>query len=241
MNIIITDDYAAMSRRAADFVVAAITAKPDSALVFPTGGTPLGLYEELIRRYQQGAFDPSHLRIFLLDEYVGIGPEDERALLGWLQRTLFEPLHIQPAQITPLPGNAPDLEAACRKFDQAVRDAGGLDLAILGMGPNGHLGYNEPPANATAPTRVLKLTQSSLDTCAAAWGGRDRLLPHAITAGMDLLLDARQKLLMVNGAHKRAILHAALYGPVHPDVPASYLQQAENVTVIVDKAAIEEG
>ena len=89
MNIIITDDYAAMSRRAADFVVAAITAKPDSALVFPTGGTPLGLYEELIRRYQQGAFDPSHLRIFLLDEYVGIGPEYERALLGWLQRTLF--------------------------------------------------------------------------------------------------------------------------------------------------------
>ncbi|MCB0079535.1 MAG: 6-phosphogluconolactonase, partial [Caldilineaceae bacterium] len=132
MNIIITEDYAAMSRKAADFVVAAITAKLDSALVFPTGGTPLGLYEELIRRYQQGAFDPSHLRIFLLDEYVGIGAEDERALLGWLQHTLFEPLQIQPAQITPLPGNAPDLEAACRKFDQTVQDAGGLDLAILG-------------------------------------------------------------------------------------------------------------
>ncbi|MEZ4659258.1 MAG: glucosamine-6-phosphate deaminase [Caldilineaceae bacterium] len=241
MDIIITDNYAAMSRAAADFVAAAIAAKPESALVFPTGGTPLGLYEELIQRYEQGAFDPSRLRIFLLDEYVGIGPEDARSLLGWLQRTLFTPLHIQPAQITPLPGNAANLETACRQFEQAVMDAGGLDLAILGIGPNGHLGYNEPPADAAAPTRVLELTQSSLDTCAAAWGGRDRLLPHAITAGMDLLLAARQKLLIVNGAHKRAILHAALYGPVQPEVPASYLQMADNVTVIVDRAAMPDG
>ncbi|MEZ4709036.1 MAG: glucosamine-6-phosphate deaminase [Caldilineaceae bacterium] len=240
MNTIITDDYAAMSQAAADYVAAAVAAKPECALVFPTGGTPLGLYQELIKRYAQGAFDPSRLRIFLLDEYVGVGPEDERSLLGWLQRTLFNPLHIQPAQVTPLPGNAANLDVACREFEQALLDAGGLDLAILGIGPNGHLGYNEPPADATSPTRVLALTQSSLDTCAAAWGGRARLLPLAITAGMDLLLAARQKLLIVNGAHKREILNAALYGPVQPDAPASYLQQAANVTVIADRAAMPE-
>lgn len=238
MKLTVTEDYAAMSQAAADYVVEAIGVKPNSTVVFPTGGTPLGLYAELIRRYTQGDFDPSHLRIFLLDEYVGVGPEDERSLFGWLQRTLFTSLQIAPAQITPLPGDAADPDAACRAFHQAVLDAGGLDLAILGIGPNGHLGYNEPPANATSTTRVLELTQSSLDVCAASWGGAERLLPLALTAGMDLLLAARQKLLIVNGAHKRQILHAALHGPITPDVPASYLQQADNVTVIVDKAAL---
>ncbi|MCB9152087.1 MAG: hypothetical protein H6641_25310 [Caldilineaceae bacterium] len=116
-------------------MVAAITAKPDSALVFPTGGTPLGLYEELIRRYQQGAFDPSHLRIFLLDEYVGIGAEDERALLGWLQHTLFEPLQIQPAQITPLPGNAPDLRPPAANLTKQYRMPAGWIWPFWALGP----------------------------------------------------------------------------------------------------------
>ncbi len=237
MEILITKDYTEMSRAAADWVVAAINAKPNSTIVFPTGKTPEGLYQELITRYQRNEFDPSGLRVFLLDEYVGIGPDDPRSLYGWLRANLFVPLDITPEQIAPLPGDAPDPVAACRTYHETLLAAGGLDLAILGLGPNGHIGYNEPPADATATTRVLDLTESSLATCARDWGGRDRLLPQALTIGMDLLLAARQKLLIVGGAAKREILQQSLYGPLSPEVPASYLQQADNVTVITDEAA----
>lgn len=238
MEMIVTKDYADMSRVAADWVVAAIKAKPDSTIVFPTGKTPEGLYQELIVRHQQGAFDVNRLRVFVLDEYAGIGHDDYRSLYGWLQRIIFAPLGIQPAQVTPLPGDAADPVAACREYHASLVAAGGLDLAILGLGPNGHIGYNDPPADATATTRVLNLSESSLATCAKEWGGRDQLLPQALTIGMDLLLAARQKLLIVAGAHKREILQQSLHGPLTPEVPASYLQQAANVTVIADEAAV---
>ncbi len=237
MKVMIAANGAEMGRMAADFVVAAVQAKPESVIVFPTGKTPTGLYKELIARYQQGEFDPSQLRIFLLDEYVGVGPADPRSLQGWLQRELFTPLAIRPAQVTPLPGDAADPDQACRGYAAAVQAAGGFDLAILGLGPNGHIGYNDPPAAADAPTRVLQLSQSSLDTCARDWGKDLPLLPLALTAGMDLLLAARQKLLLVSGEGKQTILRASLLGPVTPDVPASYLQQATGVTVIADEAA----
>lgn len=237
MTTIITKDYTDMSRVAADWVVAAINAKPDSTIVFPTGKTPEGLYHELIARHQQGAFDPTTLRVFVLDEYVGITQDDPRSLYGWLRRVLFTPLGITPAQVTPLPGDAADPQAACRIYHDQLVAAGGLDLAILGLGPNGHIGYNDPPADATATTRVLNLSESSLATCARDWGGRDQILPQALTIGMDLLLAARQKLLIVSGAHKREILQQSLYGPLTPEVPASYLQQAAHVTVIADEAA----
>ena len=237
METIITKDYADMSRVAADWVVAAINAKPESTVVFPTGKTPEGMYHELIARHQAGAFDASRLRVFVLDEYVGVTHDDYRSLYGWLQRTLFQPLGLNVNQITPLPGDATDPVAACREYHATLVAAGGLDLAILGLGPNGHIGYNDPPAAATATTRVLNLSESSLATCAKDWGSRDQLLPQALTIGMDLLLAAKQKLLIVSGAHKRDILQQSLHGPLTPEVPASYLQQAANVTVIADAAA----
>lgn len=238
METIITKDYADMSRVAVDWVVAAINAKPDSTIVFPTGKTPEGMYRELIARHQADAFDASRLRVFVLDEYVGITHDDYRSLYGWLQRVLFQPLGISADQVTPLPGDAANPVAACREYHATLVAAGGLDLAILGLGPNGHIGYNDPPADATATTRVLNLSESSLATCAKDWGGREQLLPQALTIGMDLLLAAKQKLLIVTGAHKREILQQSLHGPVTPEVPASYLQQAANVTVIADAAAV---
>jgi glucosamine-6-phosphate deaminase len=237
MNLLVTDDYAAMSRAAADWVVRAVAANPAAAAVFPTGNSPLGLYEELVQRHQQGAFDPGQLRIFLLDEYLGLTSDDPRSLYRWLDKAFLTPLGIRADQTVPLPATADDLTAAARAFDDAITAAGGLDIAVLGLGPNGHLGYNDPPAAGDAPTRVLNLAEESLATAAQYFGGREFVPRQAMTMGMAPLLAARQILLIVSGAHKRAILHQALRGPVTPEVPASYLQQAANVTVIADRAA----
>jgi glucosamine-6-phosphate deaminase len=241
MNLIVVEDYEAMSRAAADWVAAQIKARPDAAAVFPTGNSPIGMYEELARRHQAGRLDASRLRIFLLDEYVGLAADDPRTLYGWLERALLAPLGIAATQVTRLPTDAADPPAACHQYDEAIRAAGGLDFAVLGLGPNGHLGYNDPPAAGAASTRVLTLAESSLDSAANYFGGREQVPRTAITMGMAPLLAARQILLIVSGAQKREILHASLHGTVTPDVPASYLQQATNVTVIADRAAWPEG
>jgi glucosamine-6-phosphate deaminase len=237
MQIVQVDDYDALSQTAADWVVEQINAKPDARAVFPTGNTPLGLYQELARRYREGRFSTKHLRLFLLDEYWGLANDDPRTFSRWLTSELLDPLGISPDQLTRLPTSAADPEAAGQTFDDAIAAAGGLDFAVLGLGPNGHLGYNEPPAAADAPTRVLDLTESSIDNAASYFGGRDQVPRRAIAMGMAPLLAARQILLIVSGTPKRDILRQALTGPITPEVPASYLRQAPDVTVIADRAA----
>jgi glucosamine-6-phosphate deaminase len=237
MQLLIVDDYAALSTAAADWVAAQLQAKPDAVAVFPTGNTPVGLYQELSRRFQAGEIDPTQLQLFLLDEYVGLGPDDPRTLYGWLEGAFLRPLAIRADQVVRLPSQTDDPAAACRAYDAALAAAGGLDVAVLGLGPNGHLGYNDPPAAGDAPTRILTLTDSSLDGAASYFGGRDRVPRQAITLGMPQLLSARQILLVFSGASKREILHQALRGPITPEVPASYLQTVDNVTVIADRAA----
>lgn len=237
MRLVVVDDYAALSEAGADLLAAAIAANPSAALVIATGETPLGLYAALAERRRRGALDTSRLRIFQLDAYLGLAADDRRSLYGWMKRAFLDPLEIPAANVTRLPGDAPDPAAACRAFDQAVRTAGGFDLAVLGLGPNGHLGFNEPPTDPDSPTRVVDLTEQSVQSNARYWGGRDQVPRQALTTGMAALLAARQTLLVVAGAHKRAILRRTVEGPVTPDVPASYLRQAANVTVLADRAA----
>jgi glucosamine-6-phosphate deaminase len=237
MRLIVAADYEAMSQIGADLVEAIVADRPEATVLVATGDTPMGLYRELAARRQQGTLDTSRLRAIQLDEYLGLEPDDRRSLYGWMTRSFVEPLAIPPAQVIPLPGQPADAAAACRAFEAAVRGAGGIDLAILGLGPNGHLGFNEPPATADAPTRVVELTPESIESNARYWGGIDQVPLRALTAGMDLLLAARQILLVVSGAHKKAILERTLQGPITGDVPASYLRQAENVTVLADRAA----
>jgi glucosamine-6-phosphate deaminase len=234
---IITDNYDDLSRAAADLIAAQIATKPDAAVVPAVGDTPMGAYRELAARYGRGELDPTRLCVFQLDAYLGLAPDDPRALYGWLLRSFVEPLGIPLANVVRLPGDAPDPEAACRAYDAAVAAAGGIDLAILGLGPNGHLGYNEPPADPAAPTRVVDLTEESIISSARYWGGRDQVPRRALTAGMAPLLAARHTLLLVSGAHKREILRRTLAAPPTPAVPASYLQQAPRVTVLADRAA----
>ena len=239
MELIVVDDYDALNQRAADLITAIVAANPAATIVPATGNSPIGLYQELAARAARGQFETGKLRIFQLDEYLDLTPDDPRTLYGWMQRALLDPLGIPEDNVVRLPVGASDPAAACRAYDEAVAAAGGVDLAILGLGPNGHLGYNEPPSAADAPTRVVDLTESSIETNARYWGADAPSPRQALAAGMTVLLAARQIILIVSGAHKHDILRQAVEGPVTPDVPASYLQQTPNVTVIADRAAWE--
>jgi glucosamine-6-phosphate deaminase len=221
--------------KAAELVTAAIVANPSISVVAAVGATPMGAYRELARRRSE--FDVSRIRVFQLDEYLGISESDPRSLYAWLHRSLLERLGLGKSQVVRLRGDAAEPEAASRAYEAAVREVGGFDQSVLGPGPNGHLGFNEPPVEATAPTRAVELTPESLESNAAYWGARDRVPAGALTAGMDLLLAARKTLLLVSGAHKREILRRTLEEPCSPDVPASFLHASPNVTVLADRKA----
>ena len=237
MELIVTDNYQELSRVGADLIAGVISAQPDAAVVLPTGDTPTGIYQELAGRARRGELDASKLRVFQLDEYLGITSDDPRSLYGWLARALFEPLGIPDDNVVRLPGDAADPAAACRAYDRQVEAEGGFELAVLGLGLNGHLGFNEPPADSHAPTRVVDLSEASIESSTRYWGDRNMVPRQAVTAGMVHLLGARRILLIVSGEHKREILRRTLTGSVTPDVPSSYLQNLSGVTVIADRDA----
>ncbi len=237
MDLVVVDDYEALSRLGADWLAEGIRAKPDAAIVVATGDTPMGAYRELAERRSRGLIDTSQLRVFQLDAYLGLAPDDRRSLFGWMRRSFIEPLGIAEANVVRLAGDASAPREACRLYEAAARAAGGFDISILGLGPNGHLGFNEPPSPPAAPTRLVDLTPESIMSNARYWGGEEQVPPQALTCGMDLLLAAQRTLLVVSGAHKHQILHRLVEGPQTPEVPASYLQSASNVTVLADRAA----
>jgi glucosamine-6-phosphate deaminase len=173
--------------------------------------------------------------VFQLDEYLGIGPDDPRSLLGWTLRSFVGPLGIPLANVVCLPVSGED--ATCAEYDRRVEREGGYDLAVLGIGTNGHIGFNEPPSDGSAPTREVVLSPDSIGSNARYWGGEQQVPRRAITAGMPALLRARTTLLVASGISKRDIVRRAFTGPVTPLVPASYLQGARDVTVLVDRAA----
>lgn len=222
----------------AALVASVIRAKPSANVVIATGNTPMGVYSELAKLRQQGELDCSSLQVFQLDAYANVPLNDARSLQAWSRRSFIEPLHIPEENFTPLIGYSDNHETACKTYHQAVVKAGGFDLAILGLGPNGHLGFNEPPCDENATTRVITLTEESIISNAVYWGGREHVPTHALTAGMDLLLNAKQILLLVAGTHKKDILQKTLYDDVTANVPSSHLQKMKHVTVLADKAAL---
>ncbi|MFC3802308.1 6-phosphogluconolactonase [Cohnella sp. GCM10012308] len=237
INLIVAENYEEMSREAAKWLQAIVKDKPGASVVLAMGNTPMGMYEELSAMQERGEVGFSDIRAFQLDGYLGITREDPRSLEGWLRRSVAEPWGLREDQLVLLDENTSDPEATAREYDAKVREAGGFDATILGLGPNGHLGFNEPPSPADAPTRAVPLTEKSLHSNAVYWGGLDRVPRHSLTAGMDVLLGSKKVLLLASGDGKRDILHRTLRGEVTALVPSSYLQEHADVTVIADKAA----
>jgi glucosamine-6-phosphate deaminase len=237
IRVFVADEIAEVARGAGDDAAGVMRADPRAAVMFAVGESPLGLYTELAERRKRGTLDTSRSRAIQLDEYLGIAPEDERSFFGWLERDALTPLAIARDRTLVLRGDAADPAAECARYERAVAQGGGIDLAILGLGQNGHLGFNEPPSAADAPTRVVDLAEETIEANARYWGDRDRVPRRAITAGMRVILAARRTILVVTGASKHAILHRTLEGEIGADVPASFLRTIDGVSVYCDRDA----
>ncbi|MEJ7838464.1 MAG: glucosamine-6-phosphate deaminase [Thermomicrobiales bacterium] len=235
ITVVATDhDVAVM---AANRVAHVLSVDPAAVISLPTGSTPLGMYREILRRLDEGSMDISKMNLFLLDEYLGQTREDEASLTNWLVKEFLGPGNID-ENVHYVPADAADPDAAALQYEAELAALGGLRLAVLGLGPNGHIAFNEPGSEADSRTRVLALTPESLDQSSAYWNGREEIPAMAMTVGVATLLEADQIVLIVTGDNKAEILRRALEEPMSADVPASWLRLAgSRLEVIVDKAA----
>lgn len=222
--------------QAADHVEALIARRPDVVLTLPTGRTPVALYREIKRRYAAGRIDFSRVCTFNLDEWVGVAPDEPGSYAGFMAEHLYSRVNLRPENCHIPDGRAVDLDAECRRYDDRIALAGGSDLAILGIGRNGHIGFNEPGTSFLARTHVTTVEPSTQRANAYAFEGRP-VPSQAITMGIATILEAGEILLLATGPEKAEILLRAFTGPVSEDVPASILRRHPNVTVLVDHAA----
>lgn len=237
MELVQVEDADALAREAADIIAGTVASQPDALVLAPTGDTPMGTYAELARLRSADRFDCSSMRVAQLDEYLGIEPDDQRSLFGWLDRALLEPLGIGHDRVIRFDVQAPDAERSARDYDARIQRGGGIDVAVLGLGLSGHLGFNEPPSDARSPTRVINLSPDTLSSNAAYWG--DRPVPtRAITAGMALILSARRVLLLVSGGRKAEVVDRLLHSAPDPQLPASALHAHPRATLIADRSAL---
>jgi glucosamine-6-phosphate deaminase len=231
-------DYDAMSDAAAEIVASAVAANPELVLALPTGSTPLGMFKALVKNVEAGSLDLSRAHFFCLDEYVGVTPDDPNSLTGWLFRSFMDPARVPREHIHTVPATALDPDAAVQAYEAELAALGGLQLAVLGLGPNGHIAYNEPGSTADSRTRTLQLTQQSIDQASAYWTPGTPTPSTAMTMGVATLLEAQRIVLIVSGSAKADMLRRALDDEPSADVPASWLQLAPDKTlVIADEAA----
>lgn len=240
LEVIKAADHEAASGTAARLISESLSRTPGANLLVATGNTPMRAYELLGESRARGEVDASRVTAFQLDEYVGVRADDDRSLFAWMLRSFVEPLGIPTAQVVRLDGCGEDPEWTCREHDRAIARAGGIDLCILGLGPNGHLGFNEPPSGPDAPSRPVDLTADSLASNSVYYSGP--VPTRALTTGMAQILASREVILLATGLRKRAILERTLRGPITPDVPASQLRLAiGTVTVVADDEALGDG
>jgi glucosamine-6-phosphate deaminase len=233
----IVADYAEMSKAAAQIVADTINRNPKIAISVPTGGTPVGMFDQLVHMVDTGELSFCDTDIFCLDEYVGAKPSDANSLTGWLKKAFLDRIDIPADKVHMLPSTAEDLDRAAAQYEAEIEAKGGLELAVIGLGPNGHIAYNEPGSTRDSRTRVLTLTPGSIAQASGYFEGRS-VRTEAMTVGVATILEARHIVLIVSGASKADMLYRTLREEPTPEVPASFLQLSENpVLVVADQAA----
>ncbi len=237
MEIIIKVNAEAAGLLAAGLIAEKIRTNPKTVLGLATGGTPLPVYEELVRLYRQENLDFSSVTTFNLDEYVGLGGEDANSYCRFMWENLFNHINIAPERVHIPNGLAEDMEAHCLEYEDRIQQAGGIDLQLLGIGANGHIGFNEPNSSFASRTRVVNLAPETVKANRRFFPAEEDVPRRAVTMGIGTILESRSCLLLAAGENKAEALAAALEAPVSSSVPASALQSHPRTTVICDRAA----
>ena len=239
MKIICAKDYSDLSRKAANIISAQVILKPESVLGLATGSSPLGVYRQLILWYEKGDLDFGDVTTVNLDEYRGLPRENDQSYFYFMNHNLFDYVNVNPER-THLPnGMNPDADEECKRYEEVIRSTGGVDLQLLGLGHNGHIGFNEPGEAFELETHCVDLTQETIEANKRFFDGNVDLVPkQAYTMGIRTIMQARKVLMVVNGAGKAEIVKKAFFGPVTPEVPASILQLHPDFILVADEEAL---
>ena len=238
MRVYIGKNYDEMSRIAANVLSAQVTMKPDCVLGLATGSTPIGTYKVLIERCANGDLDFSQVKSINLDEYVGLSGEHDQSYRYFMNNNLFNHINIDKANTNVPNGLAEDVDAECERYNNVINTLGPIDIQVLGMGHNGHIGFNEPDDHFPLETHKVDLAQSTIDANARFFASADEVPRQALTMGIKTIMQAKKVLVVVSGKDKAEIVKKAFTGPVTPQVPASILQMHPDFTLVADEAAL---
>ncbi len=238
MKIYKAKDYKDMSRKAANIISAQVIMKPNCVLGLATGSTPIGTYDQLVEWYNKGDLDFSEVTTVNLDEYKGLPRTNDQSYYYFMHQHLFDRVNIDPEWTNVPNGMEPDAEKECGRYEELIRSLGGVDLQLLGLGHNGHIGFNEPGEAFEKETHCVDLTESTIEANKRFFASADDVPKQAYTMGIKTIMQAKKILIVVNGENKADIVERAFFGPVTPEVPASILQLHNDVTLVGDEAAL---
>ena len=236
MKVVVVANFDSMSAEVAKIVYGQISKKPHSVLGLATGSSPLGVYKLLVEYHKMGT-DFSKVTTFNLDEYVGLRPDHPQSYRWYMEENFFSKVNIKKEQTFIPNGVAEDLEAECLRYEDLIKQAGGIDLQLLGIGSNGHIGFNEPGSEFGTITLVVDLSESTIKDNSRFFESIDEVPTQAISMGIKTIMQAKEIILMASGGSKADAIYAAVYGPVTTEVPASVLQLHPAATLVVDQAA----
>lgn len=238
MKIYKAKDYKDMSRKAANIISAQVIMKPNCVLGLATGSTPIGTYDQLVEWYNKGDLDFSEVTTVNLDEYKGLPRTNDQSYYYFMHQHLFDRVNIDPERTNVPNGMEPDAEKECGRYEELIRSLGGVDLQLLGLGHNGHIGFNEPGEAFEKETHCVDLTESTIEANKRFFASADDVPKQAYTMGIKTIMQAKKILIVVNGENKADIVERAFFGPVTPEVPASILQLHNDVTLVGDEVAL---
>lgn len=235
MRYIEVENYEQLSVAAANIIAAQVILKPNSVLGLATGSSPVGAYKELIKKYENGELDFSAVTSVNLDEYIGLDGDNDQSYRYFMNTNLFNHVNIDKSKTFVPSGIATDVEKECKDYDDNIARLGGIDLQLLGIGLDGHIGFNEPDEFFTKATHKVTLDESTIEANARFFESIDDVPRAAVTMGMGGIMGAKKVLLIANGESKKEIIEKAFFGPIDPKVPASILQLHSDLTVIYSK------
>jgi glucosamine-6-phosphate deaminase len=240
MEVVICETYQEMGRTAARAVADVLNTKPNAVLGMATGSTPLELYRELVRMHKEQGLDFSQVTTFNLDEYVGLNPQQEQSYHRFMYDNFFKHVNVPPQNIYIPSGTTNNYKAFCEWYEQRIKDCGGIDIQILGIGSDGHIAFNEPGSSLMSRTRLKTLAKSTIEDNARFFKRREDVPIYAITMGVGTILEARELILLANGKNKAHAIAQAVEGPVTSMITASALQLHSDATVYLDRDAASE-